>query len=446
MDDLESKVASIEDDLRKYRQRLQVLEADAQKSVGDQTQSLRDALTNGDGEAHHVSTEIQLCLADIESHTGDTTAIDLAPQMTWLTTRLGTIITNLETAQSCAETAIGCVSEYTYSIIDVSHEIADSRTQLNDAEGKCEVLAQTAKSDLETSESVLRYTQAKISSTERDIRSKSSEISSKLSRSNTLNSQVSAKNQQIRDAERRVEKKKDRALIKTGIGIFGVLMAPVSGGASLLLTAGAAAGTAVNMVDISDLKKDIRQKNSAINDLQRDIAQARRDISLLESQKERLESRVKEHAADASYQRRRQEDYRTRIADTKRVKEEITTLDEYAAATIATIEESRRELQKAKARLDECSATVKEHAAQLQPVRGAAERTAGKKQLQRDFERRRKLLESVSGALGGMRGLAGSETQAIEWHGDVDAMPKLVLVVQPVQDTNPENDLPLNIE
>jgi len=214
MENLASKVANIESDLHKHRRQLQTLETNAKASIGGEVQGTQTALTNGDDKIQYVSSEIQSCLCQIEYYHSDRTSpLDLAPQMTWLSTRLGEIVSDFETAQSRAKTAIYYVNDYTYKVLDVGQEVEASRSQLTETEADGEILAQEAQEELSLSERLLAATQAKMADKEREISAKTSEVNAKRQRKTQLDREIADKNRRIREAEAKVEKKKDRAAI-----------------------------------------------------------------------------------------------------------------------------------------------------------------------------------------------------------------------------------------
>jgi len=173
---------------------------------------MQTALTNSDNKIQYVCSDMQSCLWQIEYYS-DTSTLDLTPQMTWLSTRLGEIVSDFEAAQSCAETAIYYVNDYTYKVLDVGQEVEASRSQLTEAEADGEILAQEAQEELSLSERLLAATQAKIVDKEREISTKTSEANAKRQRKTQLDGEIADKNRRIREAEAKVEKKKDRAAI-----------------------------------------------------------------------------------------------------------------------------------------------------------------------------------------------------------------------------------------
>jgi chromosome segregation ATPase len=214
MENLASKVANIESDLHKHRRQLQTLETNAKASIGGEVQDMQTALTDGDKRIQYVSSDMKSCLLQIEDyHSDHINKLDLAPQMTWLSTRLGEIVSDFETAQSRAETAIYYVNDYTYQVLDVEQEVEASRSQLSEAEAGGEILVRDAQKELSVSERLLAATQAKIADKEREITTKTSEANAKRLRKTQLDREIADKNRRIREAETKVEKKKDRAAI-----------------------------------------------------------------------------------------------------------------------------------------------------------------------------------------------------------------------------------------
>jgi chromosome segregation ATPase len=220
MENLTSKVANIENDLHEHRRQLQTFEINAKASIGGEVQDMQAALTDGDNKILYVSSDMQSCLRQIEDdHSDPTSTLHLAPQMTWLSTRLGEIASDFETAQSRAETAIYCVNDYTYKVLDVEQEVEASRSQLTEAEADGKILAREAQEELSLSERLLAATQLKITGKEREISTKTSEANAKRQRKTQLDRDIADKNRRIREVETKVEKKKDRAAI-SGVSSF----------------------------------------------------------------------------------------------------------------------------------------------------------------------------------------------------------------------------------
>ncbi|KAN0086830.1 hypothetical protein V8E54_000518 [Elaphomyces granulatus] len=381
MDELTGKVATIESDLYNHRRRLQTLETDAQKSIGGEIQGLRTALTNGDGKVQDISLETQTCLFQIEDHVGDNSLIDLKPQMTLLSTGLGEVVGELETARSRAETALNHVIDYTYKVMDVGQEVESSRSKLNKAEADSKILVDEAQKELNMSERRLAATLSKITDKENEIRTKTDEANGKRLQKNQLDAEILNKNQKIHDTERGVKRRKGTAAVSTGVGIFGALLAPVTFGASLVVTAAAATVTAQN-----------------------EISQAEREVSALEQRKRELQLSVKRCRDEVVSWRLKQQEYHNQIQKTGRIQGEISILDDYASATISNIRESQRELQQIKQNLDDCSALVKKRSLEVQTDSGFIERFLGKKhQRKREFERQKTLLQDVSNTLNKIR-------------------------------------------
>jgi hypothetical protein len=97
--------------------------------------------------------------------------------------------------------------------LDVGQEVEASRSQLTEVEADGEILAREAQEELSLSERLLAATQAKIVDKEREISAKTSEANTKRQRKNQLDGEIAGKNRRIREAEAKVEKKKDRARV-----------------------------------------------------------------------------------------------------------------------------------------------------------------------------------------------------------------------------------------
>jgi len=212
MDDLTSKVGNIETTLHGSHKQLQTLDKNAQTSIGGEVRGIRNALTNGEGKIQHVSSEMRPFLRQIRCSDPDTSPIDLKPQMAWLSTNLGKIVSELETAQSRADAAIKYTNDYTYKVMDVGQEVEVNRCKLTEAQQDGEALASQAQSELSVSETLLAATQSKIATKESEIRTKTNEANAKRERKKKLDSEISDKNWKIYNAEQKAKRKKGDAL------------------------------------------------------------------------------------------------------------------------------------------------------------------------------------------------------------------------------------------
>ena len=158
MDDLTQKVGNIETALHGSRRQLQTLDKNAQASIGQEVDGMRNALTSGDGKIQYVSSEVQSFLSQIEHNDTDTSLVDLKPQMIWLSTNLGGIVSELKMAQSRAETAMNYANDYTYKVMDVGQEVEISRSKLTEARRDGEFLTSETQSELSNSQRLLAAT------------------------------------------------------------------------------------------------------------------------------------------------------------------------------------------------------------------------------------------------------------------------------------------------
>ena len=161
----------------------------------------------------NVSSEVQSFLSQIEHNDTDTSLIDLKPQLKWLSTNLGEIISELKMAQSQAGTAMNYTNDYTYKVMDVGQEVEISRSKLIEARRDGEFLTSEAQSELSNSQRQLAATQSEIAAKEREIRTKTNEANAKRERRQELNSEISRINREISEATRAREKKEDIAAV-----------------------------------------------------------------------------------------------------------------------------------------------------------------------------------------------------------------------------------------
>ncbi|OCL11173.1 hypothetical protein AOQ84DRAFT_424857 [Glonium stellatum] len=400
MDDLINKVRNIEITSHGSRRQLQTLDKDAQASIGEEVNSMRDVLTNGDGKIHYVFSQTQYFLNGIKDSDIDPSLTDLKPQMTWLGKNLGEIVDELKKGQSRAETAMNYAAEYAYKVNDVKQEVEISRGKLMEAHRDNELLTSEAQSELSINEELLRETQSKIAIKEGEIRTRTNEADAKRKQRQDLDSEISNKNREISEAERRQRRKEDKATAGAGLGMFGLFLAPFTLGVSLGVTAAGAGVLISSSADISNLRDQINAANASIGRLQTEIAEADRDVLTLERQKRELQQLIKKYQSEVDTCKMKHQEHQCQIQKTSEIQSEILLLLDYASSTKLTAEEIQRELQKVKQKLDTCSALLGERYEDVQASSGSVEGLLKRQhQRKRDFSGQRDLMQDVLNTL-----------------------------------------------
>ncbi|KAK6350255.1 hypothetical protein TWF696_006490 [Orbilia brochopaga] len=403
MDNLTAKVASVEADLLTYRQQLQFLETDAQSSISEKIRLLQAILTDSNSDIQHLFAEIQIDLDGTGFDDTDTT--HLKHSVARLGTELPEIISTLEIAQSRAESAFNLAATYTYNVMDISHKIAGCRSKLEEVKAECKSLIDNSRAELRTWEEKLEETLAQIRDNENEIEAKSSDATAKRQRKCQLDLDLSEKRQQMNRVQEERRNRENEARVSAGVGIFGFVLAPFTGGASLVLSLAGGTGVAINLHSLSQLENDVSAISGTIHQLESDIAQVDRDISALEQQKRELQRLLERHRSEVAFQRQKQQEYTDQIQEAGRIEGEILELDTHASAAVSTAVELKRELQQIKQYLDECVALVKAHSLKVQTDANAIEQATGSIVLRKrnDPETWKGLLQRVSGTLDRLR-------------------------------------------
>ncbi|KAF3918043.1 hypothetical protein ABW21_db0204698 [Orbilia brochopaga] len=402
MDDLNTKVATIENDLSSCRQRLRCLDENAQSSLSEEIQSMQALLTSGGDRVQQAFDEIQTGL----SLTGGD-EIDIAlPEslIIGLRTHLPDIISSLETARSRAETAFNIAASYTYNIMDIGHDIAGSRTLLKEVGAECERRIDNSHIEIRNCEKKLDITLAQIDENKIDIETKNSSANAKRQRKGELEQEFLCLAKEMEDIQRRREGLQAASRTSAGVGLFAVFLAPVTGGASLFLAAAAGAGSLVTSRDADEQERRISEARPGLDELKSEIAQLDRDLSALEERKLELRQLLDQNYAEVAFQQSKQRHYTNQIQEADRIEDEVSTLDTHASATISTTAKLMRGLQQTKQNLDNCVVLVKEHSLKVQLDSSMIEQSLenGHIRKRNDPKLWKTLLQRVSGTLRGI--------------------------------------------
>jgi predicted RNase H-like nuclease (RuvC/YqgF family) len=215
MESLSSNVTKIKSYFHSSRERLNILDASAKKTIGTEVTGIRTSLQDSSTKIQHTTSQMHSYLSQIEYTTKPETTVDMAPQISWLSTSLDSIVASLGGAQASADRALLCTTQYTYLVLDVGQEVEAESDRLNEFQSQAKGMASQAESLLSLSEEMLRQTQAKVRAKEEEIRIKRREVNEKRNRKKRLQREISQKNTQIAETERRRNSKKEDA----GVGL-----------------------------------------------------------------------------------------------------------------------------------------------------------------------------------------------------------------------------------
>lgn len=208
------------------------------------------------------------------------------------------------------------------------------------------------------------------------------------------------------------------------MAVFGILAAPFTGGASLVLTAGAGGVAGYNIsisistvnrqlilrsykaVRMEDFEKEANSCRQSINSLSTEISQDAQAVASLEREKTELQSLVSKYQSEVTKRRSEQRIYQRNIEQADRVKTEIATLKSHAVSTKKNVVQALPELQQIKQTLEQCSTLVKERSLDVSTSSTVMERFTGslpivgtKIKNAREFNRQKLLLQQVSETL-----------------------------------------------
>jgi len=406
MEEITSEVGKIQNSLHVSRRELQTLETSAKISISSEVDGIRSSLKNGDTRVEHVTAQVRSFLSQIEYTNEASTSVNIAPQMLWLHENLQVIVGDLDAAKAKADNSIRCTGQYSYKVMDVGEEVDAYSSKLTEYQDEAAKFAAQAKSSLSASESILEYTQSQIQRKEEEIRVKTSEVASKRLRKTQLEADIERKRQAAARADRERKGRKEQAIAGTGLAVFGILAAPFTAGASLVLTAGAGGVAGYKASRMEDFEKEANSCRQSINSLNTEINQDAQAVASLEREKTGLQSLVSKYQSEVTKRRSEQRMYQRNIEQADRVKTEITTLKSYAVSTKKNVAQALPELQQIKQTLEQCSTLVKERSLDISTSSTFIERFTGSLPVvgrniknAREFNKQKLLLQQVSETL-----------------------------------------------
>ncbi|KAH8590060.1 hypothetical protein B0O99DRAFT_655118 [Bisporella sp. PMI_857] len=374
MEEITGEVSKIENGLHSSRYQLQTLETSAKGSISSEVDGLRSSLKNGDSRAEYVTDQMRSFFSQIQYINDVSTVVDIKPQMLWLHENLQVIVSDLDAAKAKADSSIKCTEKYSYEVMDVGEEVTSNSNKLTEYHDKVAKLEEQAKSSLSSSEIMLEYTQSQIERKEREIKEKMAEAVSKRRRKTQLETDLENKRQQVAHSERERKDRKEQAIVGVGLGVFGIIAAPFTGGASLALTVGGGglAGYKANRMD--DFQNEANSYRQSINSLITEISQNVQAVASLEREKTRLQSLVSQYQSEVSKRKSEHQVYQVKIEQADRVKGEITILRSHATSTKKNVTQALPELHKIKQNLEQCSTLVKERSLDVSTSSGLMDR------------------------------------------------------------------------
>lgn len=446
MEEITSKVTEIENCLHSSRCQLQTLETSAKKSISLEVDGIQSSLKNGYNRVEHIMTQVGSFLSQIEYVNDASTSVDMKPQVLWLHDNLQVIVSDLDTAKAKADSSIKCTELYSYKVMDVGEEVDSSSNKLTEYQNEVVKLEGQAKSLMSTSETMLEYARSQIECKEREIREKTTEAASKQQSKTRLENDLEKNRQQAARAERERKDRKEQAIAGVvcschipsnlaqftksdeGLGVLGILAAPLTGGASLALTVGATglAGYGILIYSMrmawqltmyrykasrmDDFEKEANSYRQGISSLTTEISQNVRAVANLEHEKTRLQSLVNQYQAEVSKRQSEHHVYQRKIEQADRTKGEIATLKSHAMSTKKNVAQALPELHKIKQSLEQCSILVKERSLDVSTSSTFMERFAANLPVvgtrikkSRDFNKQKLLLQQASETLDQIR-------------------------------------------
>ncbi|KIM96600.1 hypothetical protein OIDMADRAFT_148393 [Oidiodendron maius Zn] len=416
MEEITSKVTEIENCLHSSRCQLQTLETSAKKSISSEVDGIQSSLKNGYNRVEYIMTQVGSFLSQIEYVNDASTSVDMKPQVLWLHNNLQVIVSDLDIAKAKADSSIKCTEVYSYKVMDVGEEVDSSSNKLTEYQNEVVKLEGQAKLLMSTSETMLEYTRSQIECKEGEIREKTTEAASKRQSKTRLENDLEKNRQKAARAERERKDRKEQAIAgvftksEEGLGVLGILAAPLTGGASLALTVGATGLAGYKASRMDDFEKEANSYRQGISSLTTEISQNVRAVATLEHEKTRLQSLVDQYQAEVSKRQSEHHVYQRKIEQADRAKGEIATLKSHAVSTKKNVAQALPELRKIKQSLEQCSILVKERSLDVStsstfmerfaanlPVIGTSIKKSG------DFNKQKLLLQQASETLDRIR-------------------------------------------
>jgi chromosome segregation ATPase len=218
MEQLSTKVSSIERSLGRIDHSLTTHKQNAQKEVGSDVAAIGEALQQGQHEIEHVSSELQSFLTAVDDHPQSKQVV-LKPQIEWLSRNVTSILGNLEKAERKTSLAMEESMSFQSSVGDSGQEIAVQERELSEARTEGKDLEARAQRDLTQSLKLIDEAESEIASKNWQISNKQREASSLRSELSTHRSELSSLETQVANARARASRKKDKA-VGGGVGLL----------------------------------------------------------------------------------------------------------------------------------------------------------------------------------------------------------------------------------
>ncbi|KIW00833.1 uncharacterized protein PV09_07593 [Verruconis gallopava] len=399
MEDLISKVEEINLSLLGSKSSLCTVQSNAKNEIGTEVQEIRKALHQSSQELEYVNVEVSGLLEDINKHAGKELK-NLQPQMKWLESHVGSIVYSLEKAEAKISSAMGGSMAFQSSLMDIEQEIATKRRDLTEAKQESANLKSKALKDKKESLKLIRETEKEIAEKDQSIQTKTDEASTLRSELSIQRSQLDSLNADLEKAQQRARRKKEKAWGGGLMAISGILLAPVTGGASLVLTAGGAGYGTAKAVEYDTVKDHIRDLRSRISTTEARVLEADRRIVELTTEKSSLESRLQRLKSTLKSEEATRSRIQKDIGRADQLTVEIALLQKHAQAESSKVRECVRELGALKSKLHEVATQISKEATQLtigsSDMATAKGANAAQKRLQ---ERNKKAIESLAEAM-----------------------------------------------
>ncbi|KAF4332087.1 hypothetical protein FBEOM_14124 [Fusarium beomiforme] len=358
MDSLSDSVSKIQKSLQSARERLHTLDVTYKRTISTKVAAVGSSLQDSLIQIQHTRSQMNSYLLLLEDIDKPETAVDIAPQFSWVGASLGGIVALLDQAQDSADSALQYAMNCRYDAMDVERDVEAQNDLLDKCKSQAKVVASQAEGSLRVSEILLQQTQAQIRAKEEEIRVKINQQAEKRARKSQLYLEISRTNNQIAETQKQREGKKESAgvgLILTGIGLAA---APWTFGASLGLAAAGAGFAGYKGIRASDLGNEIVALESNVSRLNGEISQDQQAIENLEREQRSLQALVSQHQTEFSTRKSTHQLHQSQLVEANQVEGEIATLKGVTGATISNINEFTSELQRMKECLDKFSSLL----------------------------------------------------------------------------------------
>ncbi|OAL46818.1 hypothetical protein IQ07DRAFT_142443 [Pyrenochaeta sp. DS3sAY3a] len=395
MDELVKKVRTIDVSLTRSENSLSRMNRDAKYVIGSDVKKIDRALQNSHREIETIHGEIQILLEDVDKASQED-PVDLQPKMTWLRDNVDCIVAFLKEAEGMSNVAMLGTMSFQNSVSDVEQEIAVQRRELDGATRVGASIRSKAYDAKQASLRLIKETEKEIAEKDKEIRGKSAEASELRSQLSTQRDELASLNEELENEEARARVAKKKAWRGALMAAGGIILAPVSGGASLLVTAGAGAYGVDKAIQYDNIKLVMNNLRSDISGTEDDIREADRNIEELAEEKRIIGSRLGRLKAAL----REEEASRTRsqseIDRADKLASNIGSLQRQAKSASEEARDSVRGLGILKSNLHEVIGQINKESNQLTAESASVPSGGGSKRLQR---RNRAAIASVAEAL-----------------------------------------------